>query len=646
MHDDRTLTLDRLVRVLAERVTPAVHRTVGSLEVEVWHVEGGQGEPVPPAVALGLRPSIGGPGPRFVPARVGDPWGPAWGTSWFHLTGSVPPDAAGHRVELLVDLGWTQRAPGFQAEGLVYRPDGSPVKGLNPFNGWVPVADPAAGGEPVDLYVEAAANPAVLSSLAFLPTALGEKETAGSEPLYRLARAEMAVLDAEVFELVQDFAVLAGLAGELGDDEPRQWEIVRALERALDALDLDDVSSTAAAARAELADALSRPAHASAHRISAVGHSHIDSAWLWPVRETVRKVARTASNVVQLMDEHPELIFAMSSAQQFAWIEEHRPEVFARVTEHVKGGRFVPVGGMWVESDTNLPGGEALARQLVHGKRYFLDRFGIETEEVWLPDSFGYSAALPQLVRLSGSHWFLTQKVSWNQTNRFPHHSFWWEGIDGTRVFTHFPPVDTYNSELSGAELAHAVRNFRDKGLATRSLVPFGYGDGGGGPTREMLARARRTADLEGSPQVTIEAPSAFFTAAEAEYADGPVWVGELYLELHRAHVHVAGADEAGQPAQRAPAARGRALEHGRGTARADRLPVRRARPALEDRACCTSSTTSSPGRRSPGSTARRARRTRAWPRSWRRSSAPRRPRWPWTPAAVAVAVASRGLVR
>ena len=343
------------------------------------------------------------------------------------------------------------------------------------------------------------------------------------------------MLDTEVFELVQDFAVLSGLAGELGDGEPRQWEIVRALERALDALDLDHVSATAAAARAELADSLSRPAHASAHRISAVGHSHIDSAWLWPVRETVRKVARTASNVVQLMDEHPELIFAMSSAQQFAWIEEHRPEVFARVTEYVKGGRFVPVGGMWVESDTNLPGGEALARQLIHGKRYFLDRFGIETEEVWLPDSFGYSAALPQLVRLSGSHWFLTQKVSWNQTNRFPHHSFWWEGIDGTRVFTHFPPVDTYNSELSGAELAHAVRNFRDKGVATRSLVPFGYGDGGGGPTREMLARARRTADLEGSPRVTIETPAAFFTAAEAEYADGPVWVGELYLELHRA---------------------------------------------------------------------------------------------------------------
>ena len=235
-------------------------------------------------------------------------------------------------------------------------------------------------------------------------------------------------------------------------------------------------------------------------------YAHIDSAWLWPVRETIRKVARTTSNVVQLLDTHPDLVYAMSSAQQFAWLEQHRPDVFARVA-HVRAGRFVPVGGMWVESDTNMPGGEAMARQFVHGKRFFLERFSVECQEVWLPDSFGYSAALPQIAALAGCRWLLTQKISWNQVNTFPHHTFWWEGIDGTRVFTHFPPVDTYNSELSGAELAHAADNFREKGMAGRSLVPFGWGDGGGGPTREMIARARRTADLEGSPKVTIARP-------------------------------------------------------------------------------------------------------------------------------------------
>jgi alpha-mannosidase len=532
MHDDHTLIEQRLERVLAHRLRGAVFRTVAGLDVEVWHVDGGQGEPVDPAHAL--------PGPgrgadvAYQPMRVGDPWGPAWGTSWFHLTGRVPDAAAGRRVEIVLDLGWEDHSPGFQSEGLVYRPDGSVVKGLNPRNVWIPVASPASGGEGVDLYVEGAANPLILGYDPFRPTDLGEKATAGDRPLYRLARADVCVVEEDVWELVQDLEVLHGMAKELAIGEPRRHEVLRALERSLDALDLQDVAGTAAAARAELVEVLAKPAAATSHRISAIGHAHIDSAWLWPLRETVRKVARTSSNVVNLLDEDPDLVYAMSSAQQFAWIEEHRPEVFERVREHVASGRFVPVGGMWVESDTNMPGSEALARQLVHGKRYFLEKFGIETREVWLPDSFGYSPALPQLIHLSGSRWFLTQKISWNQVNPFPHHTFRWEGIDGSRVFTHFPPIDTYAAELSGAQLAHAVRNFRDKGRATRSLAPFGWGDGGGGPTREMLARARRTADLEGSPRVTVETPTAFFEAAEAEYPEAPVWVGELYLELHR----------------------------------------------------------------------------------------------------------------
>jgi alpha-mannosidase len=279
---------------------------------------------------------------------------------------------------------------------------------------------------------------------------------------------------------------------------------------------------------------LAQPANASAHRISAIGHAHIDSAWLWPARETIRKVARTTANVTALMDDHPGFVFAMSQAQQLAWLRDHRPEVYDRVKKKVASGQFVPVGGMWVESDANLPGGEAMARQFVHGKRFFLEEFGVETEEVWLPDSFGFSGALPQLIKLSGARWFLSTKLSWNQTNRFPHHTFRWQGIDGTRVFAHFPSVDNYNCDLSGEQVAHAVRNFADNGAATRSLVPFGWGDGGGGPTREILARAALMADLEGSPRVTIEKPADFFAAAEAEHPQAPVWVGELYLEIHR----------------------------------------------------------------------------------------------------------------
>ncbi|MEV1007693.1 glycoside hydrolase family 38 C-terminal domain-containing protein [Streptomyces sp. NPDC049881] len=520
MHDDRRLVEQRLRRVLDERVRPAVHGTPVPLAVERWDAPG---EPVP--VAEGLAAG-------YRPASVGEPWGPAWGTTWFRLTGQVPAAWAGRTVEAVLDLGFDRVQAGFQCEGLVYREDGEAVKGIHPRNDWVRVADSAAGGEDVLLYVEAAANP-VLN--AGPPTPLGDRLTAGDAPLYRTARLDLAVFHAEVWELVRDFEVLGGLMAELPEDDARRWTLLRAIGRALDAVDLEDVPGSAAAARAELAGVLAAPAHASAHRLSAVGHAHIDSAWLWPLRETVRKVARTTANVVALMDEDPGFVFAMSQAQQLAWLKEHRPEIFRRVKEKVAEGTFVPVGGMWVESDTNMVGGEAMARQFVHGKRFFLEEFGVETREVWLPDSFGYTGALPQLVKLSGSRWFLTQKISWSQINAFPHHTFWWEGIDGTRIFTHFPPIDTYNAEVTGDELAHAARNYREKGRGTRSLVPFGFGDGGGGPTREMLGRARRVRDLEGSPRLEIEPPEAFFRAAHEEYGeDAPMWVGELYLELHR----------------------------------------------------------------------------------------------------------------
>ncbi len=266
-----------------------------------------------------------------------------------------------------------------------------------------------------------------------------------------------------------------------------------------------------------------------------MGHAHIDSAWLWPLRETVRKVARTASNMTALLEDEPEFVFAMSQAQQYAWLKEHRPEVYAKVKKAVADGRFVPAGGMWVESDTNMPGSEAMARQFVHGKRFFLEEFGVENDEAWLPDTFGFAAGLPQIIRAAGAKWLLTQKISWSQINAFPHHTFRWEGIDGTRIFTHFPPVDTYNCQMAGREIAHAARNFKDKGVARHSLAPTGWGDGGGGTTREMIAKARRLRDLDGSPVVVWEKPAEFFAKAEAEYPQAPVWVGELYLELHRA---------------------------------------------------------------------------------------------------------------
>ena len=522
MHDDRTLVEARLERAMGQFVRPAQYAERVPLVLSVWHVPG---EPVP--VDRALRAD-------YETFTTGTAWGKPWSTSWFRLTGRVPEEWSGRRVEAVIDPGFTGDGPGFQAEGLLYDAAGVPLKGIHPRNRHLSVGSPASGGEPVHLLLEAAANPAVLHG--FEPTHLGDVLTAGDRPVYRFRSADLAVLDEAVWQLVLDVEVLSELMHELPMDRPRRHEILRALEDMLDALDLHDVSGTAGEARAALTDVLSRPASASAHRISATGHAHIDSAWLWPLRETVRKASRTFANVTALAADYPELVFSCSQAQQYAWVKEHQPHIWERIKKAVADGNWAPVGSMWVESDANMPGGEALARQIVHGKRFFAEELGVETEEIWLPDSFGYTAAFPQLAKLAGIRWFLTQKLSWNQSNKMPHHTFWWEGIDGTRVFTHFPPVDTYNSQFHGRELARAERNFAEKGRATRSLVPFGWGDGGGGPTREMLEKARRLRSLEGSPRVEIEKPATFFAAAEQEYGpEAPVWSGELYLELHRA---------------------------------------------------------------------------------------------------------------
>lgn len=538
MHDDRAQLAARLrrarLRVAAEIVAAeapcSAHATAAGGEI---------------AVEAALEQLAEAP-----PIAAGDAWGPPWSTTWFALAGPLPASWDGRRVELEVDLGFDAHQPGFQAEGLAYDERGRIVKGVHPRNATVPLAQLAEpGAAEVRCLVEAVAIPPIMGDRDhhFAPTPLGARATAGTAPLYRFGGARLVAPDDEVRALGFDLEVLHELTGELAADHPRCHEILAALERAVDVLDRAGVAAGAGAARAELAETLAAPAERGAHRITAVGHAHIDSAWLWPLAETPRKCARTFSSVLSLLESEAAelwtgeeagspggLVFACSQAQQWEWVRERHPELFARMTAAGRAGRFVPVGGMWVESDTNLPSGESLVRQLVWGKRFFLEHVGVECEEVWLPDAFGYSASLPQLIALAGSRWFLSQKLSWNDTNRFPHHSFWWEGIDGTRIFAHFPPVATYNAVLSPAELARARRGFAESGRARRSLVPFGYGDGGGGPTAEMLERGRRQRDLEGSPRCSPGSPAEFFAAAEAEYPGAPVYAGELYLEKHR----------------------------------------------------------------------------------------------------------------
>ena len=506
MHDDRELVEERISRELTERVLPLVHP-----------------QRVPLDIAAG--PSL----ERLAPFALRQHWGPPWGTTWFRFTGTVPAAWAGRRVEALLDLGFRADAPGFQCEGLVRDDKGRPVQGIHPRRQAVPV--PSEPG-PVDLVVEAASNPMFPQ---FRPSPLGSPDTAGTAELYRLERAELVVVDPEAEALVHDLDVLAGVMRALPVDDPRRATSRVAIVRALDIIGRAG-DGAVTAARAALQGSLGARGR-NTHWVTATGHAHIDTAWLWPLSETIRKCTRTFASAVALMDESPDFRFSCSQAQQYAWIAAGEPELFGRIRDKVADGQWIPVGGMWVEPDMNLPSGESIVRQIVFGQRFFEQQFGQRCTEVWIPDVFGYPAGLPQVFAAGGMTRFVTQKLSWNRQNRFPHSTFWWEGIDGTRVLTHFPPVDTYNAEVEPAELAYSVRRFAEHAWSRWSLMPFGYGDGGGGPTREMLARIRRLADLDGMPKVEQGAPADFFDHVEDEARAGapvPVWRGELYFETHR----------------------------------------------------------------------------------------------------------------
>lgn len=272
----------------------------------------------------------------------------------------------------------------------------------------------------------------------------------------------------------------------------------------------------------------------SLQRVAAVGHCHIDTAWLWPYAETRRKVARSWATQLELAAKYPQHRFAFSQAQQMEWLRQDYPELFARVCAAVKAGIFYPVGGTWIEQDANIPGSEAMVRQFTYGQRFFQEHFGMRSRIFWLPDTFGYCAQLPQILRGVGQKYFLTQKLSWNLINVFPYHSFLWRGIDGSQVLAHFPPTDTYTSNMGVAEVVKHQSQYRERAITRDSMLLFGNGDGGGGPTAEMLERLDRLDSAPGLPHLTLDSPEAMFERIETSAPALPRYDGELYLELHR----------------------------------------------------------------------------------------------------------------
>ena len=491
----------RLRRFLEAELEPRIFAGSAPLELTAWCA---RGEPVGHAEATGQR---------FVPLRVGDLWGPPWSTTWIRVRGAVPPAWSGRKVVAMFDLGF-DGPTGFTCEALAWR-SGRPWRGVDPNHRWLPVDTPQ-----VDFLLEAAANPtASVSGRDDAESMIALR--AAPQPAFTLRQAELRLLDEVRRKDALDFRVLLELAEALPDGARRE-EIVDALER---------FAATGESSRLEGA---MRPGAAPSHIVHAVGHAHIDTAWLWPLREARRKCARSFSTQLALMEEYPDHRFACSQPAQYAWMKEAYPTIYEGIRERVATGQWEPVGAMWVEADCNLPSGEALARQLLHGKRFFMRELGYETKELWLPDVFGYPASLPQLIAAAGCDYFLTQKLSWNETNKPAHHTFVWEGIDGSRIFTHFPPADTYNGDFSASEVLRSVARFKDRERSSRSLYPFGWGDGGGGPDADMLESARRLRDLDGAPRVELSSAAGFFSAASAEAHDLATVKGELYFELHR----------------------------------------------------------------------------------------------------------------
>ena len=525
-HDVTAPAVQRLRRLLNQRVRPHIVTSAQPMLVQA-SVEMFDSVPFETVASLELRPFF-----------IGESWGRPWHTVWFKLTADVPTASVDHQYVAHIDLGFSGRGDGFQAEGMAWQ-NGRRLQAVQPDRRLIPL-DLSTANSGIEMWIEAAATPIIAGhESGYGPTALGDPLTAGDSALYALRRAEIGVFNSDVSDLAVLLHATMDLIIDLNDRDPQRDRLFAIIEELDRVLDPTDVPGTAARAIEFLHQQFrSLPGNVGGddtHRIIAAGHAHLDTAWLWPLRETRRKAVRTFVNAVGLLRRNPDVVFSHSQAQHYAWVETDAPEVFEAVRTLVANRQWEPVGGMWVETDLNLPAGESLLRQFVQGQRAFLGWFGEHSKVAFLPDDFGYPGSLPQIVKHAGGQWFFSQKMSWNETNTFPHHSFWWEGIDGSRLFTHFSPVETYNALLTPSQMRFASRNFLDHRGASQSLALYGHGDGGGGPTQEMVDRGRLSRVLPSIPRVEFGSVAHFFQTAQAEYAaQAPVWVGEMYLEKHR----------------------------------------------------------------------------------------------------------------
>ncbi|KAK9364514.1 Ams1p [Lipomyces kononenkoae] len=466
----------------------------------------------------------------------GELFGPSWTTHWF-------------KIEIKVPDPWLKVGPvvfnwNCGNEGLIFSEEGKVIHGLSGEQRceWV-LPSSWMDGKSHTFYIETSCN-----GMFGNGDPNDNIQPPDDDRLFKLESADLVWINSEARALRLDFTVISECAKEM---PASSWQKHRALEVAnaiIDAFDESDVASIAKCrdiAKQFIGTNVNTPGVFKSDQealIMAVGHCHIDTAWLWPYAETRRKVGRSWSTQLDLIERYPEYNFVCSQAVQYQWLKEDYPDLFERLKVQVKAGRFMPIGGSWVESDTNLPSGESIARQFIYGQRFFGANFGIRCKTFWLPDTFGYSAQIPQLCRGAGMERFVTQKLSWNNINTFPNTTCNWIALDGSQVICHMPPGDTYVSTCTVEDIYRSLSNHKNSGIDQTSLLLFGHGDGGGGPNPEMLERIRRSrgvSDTVGElPRVEMDGNvDKYFDRVEKRTDSGSKlvsWTGELYFEFHR----------------------------------------------------------------------------------------------------------------
>ena len=493
--------------------------------------------------------SVPSPDRNWQTIESGSHWGKPWSSAWFRSSFTIDASSAGRPLYLRARTGavetllWVNGAP----RGIYTHPvDAVPLGNHHTLL----LSSPEPEGTRFDIALESYAGHPIPGTQPFgidssrRPNNLSTAFRRTYESLEVMTRRD------DIKDFVFDLLVLCQLWESLPEESFRRGAVARGLTSVFDILPQfpNDYPLEAWLPKLQVARQAMRPLlearnGTSAPRAALIGHSHMDTAWLWPIDETIRKCARTYSNVLSLMEQYPEYRFIQSTALHTDWMRQHYPAIFQELSRRVQEGRWEPNGGMWIECDCNLTSGESMIRQFLKGQSFTKKYFNYRADTFWLPDTFGYSAAIPQILQGCGIKYFLTTKLTWNETNTFPFDTFWWHGLDGSRVLTHFndihcwPDPATLINKINGGgpKDFRSVENYvLHKDVNDRRLISYGFGDGGGGPQFEMIEIARRCADLEGCPKAEHTTVSRFMAELEATSHQIPRYHGELYFEGHR----------------------------------------------------------------------------------------------------------------